>query len=439
MGKVGVAGLDLGWAANLSVIHQGSSPLAALALTKQFDGFGVLTKGPLFDAVRVIEQSQRQMLAGLVGPLSPFANISKVMTDALAPFNDKAKLMMNINHGPLADLAKMKFAIQNGPLAELAKMKFTIQNGPLAELAKMQLAIQNGPLAELGKMQRAMQIESSVLRETADAFRGHLWKGLEVTLGSAGWKDAITQATAPWKHLAGLAGLGSTIREDALGPLVALQWDLEAARFLADDPIEPEESDIPTGATSMTVEQAQRLLNDTVGAQLAPVLIELKSLVAGTRGVLSKGDRGKRLQLFLTLFSILCGFITIDSWYLARFGKQMTHDEVILSPEKTQQLRESMEFVIAFSDQFRGAQRICVREVGLRRTPKGTSILAAVKPGQIVRVLQERHEWIAVGFQAGDEWICGWVLKKYTQMTKGRTTTEEPVNSGPRVRSAQDS
>jgi len=49
-----------------------------------------------------------------------------------------------------------------------------------------------------------------------------------------------------------------------------------------------------------------------------------------------------------------------------------------------------------------------------RKLRRGGSCLGQVRRGQVVQVLGERHEWIAIGYEAGEDLVSGWVMKKYT-------------------------
>jgi hypothetical protein len=86
----------------------------------------------------------------------------------------------------------------------------------------------------------------------------------------------------------------------------------------------------------------------------------------------------------------------------------------LIAPEKVQELQESIALVIALGQQLQGAERVILRDVQLRKTPKGGLLPWKVCPGQVVQVLGERHEWIAIGFEAGEDLVSGWVMKKYT-------------------------
>lgn len=346
----------------------------------------------MIEMLRTIEQSQRQLRQSLIDVVAPVSQLSRQLAHVLAPLSQISKDMANFNLGLPGNLA-------------------TIQR-------EMRLATDMLRNNALG-----MTIPAKLMEDQR-------WKKLRLDLGVSQWAESIVQAQKQWNRLADLAGLRAHITESTLGPLLALQRRMETSRIDAGDLNDTTGAGTHGEVNALTAEQVETLFNENFDVHLVPLLNELKTIkseVAATQAKVSKSATWKRVQIIWVLFQILCNLATLDGWQITRFGNQGMTPDLALSPEKAQQLRESMEIVIAFGRRLQGSERTILRTVDLRRTPKGAKLQRKAYPGQVVQVMDERHEWIAVTFEIDDEWISGWVMKKYTEVlpNEDRPTTSK--------------
>ena len=335
---------------------------ASLKIYREFEGLSRLARNPMQDMMLRIQKDQKDWL--------------KSLNDAVSPLTQMAKVFPDFNQEALANLQR-----------EMC----------LAMEVTRESRFGNSIPSIMGEQQR--------------------WKSLHLGLGADQWVDSLAKAQKQWSQLADLAGLSSRRREDAFAPFFALQRNMVAAGIQLEGIVSGEELGAVENPGPPTSNEIQRRIDETFEKQLAPVLAELKELVLeanSSRKKQKKSKVSKPMRLFWILFQIL------DGWYLTRFGKQENHPDLVLTPERTQQLRESMEFIIAVGHQIMGSERIVLRDSPLRKTPNGPLLRHAIASGQIVQVLEERHEWIAIGYEFKGEWVSGWVQKKYTKRISPR-------------------
>ena len=331
------------WPVALAGWPQDGAALAVLKMTKDMDYIKTLTNSPLVEMVRAMEASQSHWQKALNAYLPPFDQLSKVMSDALAPFTQISKVMSEAMT-------------------------------PFRDVSKLMAISDHGPLADFIKMQRDMRLMTDVLSEhnlgksiTASLGEQYKLKMLDLGLGVSQWADSILQAQKQWTQLADVAGLSGRIQEGSFGPLIALQRSMALAGHQSGDWVELDE-DISDAAAAMTAEEFRSLVDQALETQLAPVMAEVK-------GLRTKAP----WALILQLFYILCGLASlVGAWPVIQGGNEPAAG-ITVSPEKVQELQESMALVIALGQQLQGTERVILRDAQLQKTPKGGLLSSDMK------------------------------------------------------------
>ena len=332
----------------------------SLALTREVEAIRKLYQSPALEAMRSLEQASRTWHDSIAQALEPMRGLSKVIAES--------------TYGLAANLHR-----------------------------------------ELGLVSRVLQENAFSKAVAAIQADQRQWATLQGDFGISKAVESITQANRQWTDLAKLAGIGPHIPKGTFDSVIALQRSLAT---MADFPLAPAFDTGSSGVDSVgtvSPDEVQSAVREALRTELPPLLAGLHS-------------RPPARDLFWILISILLvlervlslsgSLASIDGWRLTRFGAPGASAQP-LSPEEIRHLHESMEAVLALGQFMAGSDRQVVREVRLYKAPGGVPLGRRIPPGTMVRVLKERHEWIAVGFEGGDEWISGWVLKKYTAMQTG--------------------
>lgn len=352
--------LQVGQDAEAFRVDLGGMTGTSLALMREVEAIRKLYQSPALEAMRSLEQASRTWHDSIVQALEPMVGLSKVIAES--------------TYGLAANLHR-----------------------------------------ELGLVSRVLQESAygkAVAAVQADQRR---WATVQGDFGISKAVESITQANRQWMDLAKLAGIGPQIPKGAFDSVIALQRSLAT---MANFPLAPA---FDTGSSG--VDSTETISPDDVQSAVREALqTELPPLLAGLQSHPPARDRFWLLISILLvlekLLSLTGSLASIDGWRLTRIGTPGATAQP-LSPEEIRHLHESMEAVLALGQFMAGSDRRVVREVRLHKTPGGVSLGRRIPPGTVVRVLNERHEWVAVGFEAGDEWISGWVLKKYTAMLTG--------------------
>jgi hypothetical protein len=377
---VGASQHDHRWPLALAGWPRESAAFIALKMTKDMDYLKTLTNSPSLEMVRAMEANQSPWQKALSASLAPFDQLSKIMRESLTPLGLLPRAMGEAL-SPFRDLSKVMAITECGPLAEFLKMQ-----------RDMRLTTDVLIGHTLGK---------SIAASIGDQIKLKM-PDLGLGLGVGQWADSILQSQKQWTQLAAVAGLSGRIQESAFGPLIALQRSMALAGHQSADWVDQDE-DTSEAATAMTAEELRSLVDQDLETKLAPVIAEIK------------GQRTNApLALLFLLFQILSGLASlVGAWPVIHGGNEPAGG-ISVSPEKVQELQESIALVIALGQQLQGAERVILRDVQLRKSPKGRLLPWKVRPGQVVQVLGERHGWIAIGFEAGEDSASGWVMKKYT-------------------------